>query len=90
MGENAKTNFIGQYFRNYVKYTGIDRKLLAKKLNFNYANNDRMLCAYFLKSDYLWKTSDIDNWCEALKIKKTTPIYKQLIEKAGKKIGNDN
>lgn len=83
---DKRTNFIGEYFRQYIKQTGFDRKILAKKLNFNYANNLRMICAYLSKKDYLWEQFEVENWCNALMIRKNTNIYKKLMEKAGRKI----
>ena len=86
MGDLEKqSNFIGQYFRQYIKQTGFDRVLLAKKLNFNYSNNMRMICAYLTKRDYLWEQYEVEMWCEALLIKKDSAIYTKLIEKAGRK-----
>lgn len=82
---NKNSNFIGEYFRQYIKQTGFDRKILAKKLNFNYANDMRMICAYLSKKDYLWEQFEVEKWCEALMIRKNTNIYKKLMEKAGKK-----
>ena len=86
MGEIEKnSNFIGQYFRQYIRQTGFDRKVLARKLNRNYANNDRMICAYFTKKDYLWEQYEVKDWCNALLIMEKTQIYKKLMDKAGKK-----
>ena len=82
---NKISNFIGEYFRQYIKQTGFDRKILAKKLGFNYANDLRMICAYLSKKDYLWEQFEVENWCNALMIRKNTNIYKKLMEKAGKK-----
>lgn len=82
---DKKSNFIGAYFRQYLFQTRFDRKLLAKLLNFNYSNNDRMICAYLGKKDYLWKQFEVENWCSALKIKEDTPIYSKLIAKCGRK-----
>ena len=86
---DKNSNFIGQYFRQYIKKTNFDRKLLAKRLNWEYANNDRMLCAYFVKKDYLWEQYEVENWCNALLIRKGTPIYGKLFLKAGKKSYGD-
>ena len=83
--ERSDSNFIGKYFRQYIKQTGYDRKLLAKKLGFRYANNDRMICAYLVKRDYLWEEFEVEEWCKALLIRENVPVYKKLIEKAGKK-----
>lgn len=85
MEVNKSSNFIGQYFRQYIKQTGFDRKVLVRKLGFDYADNDRMLCAYFVKKDYLWEQMEIESWCEALRIKRESPIFGKLMEKAGRK-----
>ena len=82
---NKKSNFIGEYFRQYLKSTGFDRKILARKLGFNYANDMRMICAYLSKKDYLWEQFEVENWCSALMIRKTTKIFEKLMDKAGKK-----
>ena len=82
---DKKSNFIGEYFRQYIKMTNFDRKLLAQRLNFNYSDNQRMICAYLSKKDYLWEQFEVDMWCFALMIRKNTNIYKKLSEKAGKK-----
>jgi hypothetical protein len=82
---DKNSNFIGQYFRQYIRQTGFDRKILAKKLNWNYANNDRMICAYFTKRDYLWEQYEVEQWCRALCISKKNKIFGKLMEKAGKK-----
>ena len=82
---DKNSNFIGEYFRQYIKMTNFDRKLLAKRLNFNYADNQRMICAYLSKKDYLWEQFEVDMWCFALYIRKNSNIYKKLSEKAGKK-----
>lgn len=87
MGElNKESNFVGQYFRQYIKQTGFDRKLLARKLAWTYSNNDRMICAYFSKRDYLWEEYEVKDWCKALFIMENTPIYAKLVEKAGKRV----
>ena len=80
-----ESNFIGQYFRQYIRQIGFDRKILAKKLNWNYANNDRMFCAYFNKKDYLWEQYEVKDWCKALFVMESSPIYQKLMDKAGKK-----
>lgn len=82
---NKTSNFIGQFFRQYIKYTRFDRQLLIKRLGFNYANNDKAICDYMNKKDYLWWQYEVENWCKALNIKSSAPNYKKLIEKAGKK-----
>ena len=80
---SKKTNYIGSFFRQYISKTGFDRRFLAKKLEFDYANNDRMICAYLVKKDYLWKQSEVEKWCNALSIKAN--VKENLISKAGKK-----
>ena len=82
---DKNSNFIGEYFRQYLKITGFSRKLLIQNLNWDYSNNDRMLCAYLSKKDYLWEQFEVEQWCKALKIKKNSTIYSKLMEKAGKK-----
>lgn len=82
---DKNSNFIGEYFRQYIKQVGFDRKVLAKKLNFNYANNTRMISAYLVKKDYLWEQFEVENWCNALMIRKNTKVFLKLMEKAGKK-----
>lgn len=82
---DKNSNFIGEYFRQYIKITGFDRKVLAKKLGFDYSNNQRMICAYLSKKDYLWEQFEIEQWCNALMIKPNTNIYQKLYDKAGKK-----
>ena len=83
---NKMSNFIGQYFRQYIKQTGFDRKVLAKRLGFTYADNAKMLCDYMNKKDYLWWEYEVQDWCKALSIMPTAPIYNKLIEKAGKRV----
>lgn len=78
-------NFIGEYFRQNIKQRGVNRKILAERLGFKYANNLRMICAYLSKKDYLWEQFEVENWCNALMISKNSNIYKKLMEKAGKK-----
>jgi hypothetical protein len=82
---DKNSNFIGQYFRQVIRQTSFDRKLLAKRLNWDYANNDRMICAYFTKKDYLWEQYEVKDWCKALYITKESGIYTKLLSKAGKK-----
>lgn len=82
---NKNSVFIGEYFRQYLKMTGFDRKLLAKKLGFNYSDNQRMICAYLAKKDYLWEQFEVEQWCLALSIRKNSKIFDKLMEKAGKK-----
>jgi hypothetical protein len=81
---DKKSNFIGQYFRQYVKQMGINRKILADRLDFNYSDNMKAICDYMSKKDYLWLEYEVTNWCEALNIPQTAPIYEKLINKAGK------
>ena len=86
MGElDRQSNFIGQYFRQFIRQTGFDRQVLIKKLNWTYANNDRMICAYLNKKDYLWEQYEVKAWCKALCIAEKSPIYGKLMCKAGKK-----
>lgn len=82
---NKNSNYIGEFFRQYIKMTGFDRKVLEKKLEMNYSNNQRMICAYFTKKDYLWEQFEVEKWCSALMIRKNTNIFKKLVEKCGKK-----
>ena len=83
---DKKSNFIGQYFRQYIKQTKFDRKVLARRLGFNYADNAKMLCDYMNKKDYLWWEYEVIDWCKALSIVSTAPVYAKLIEKAGKRV----
>ena len=86
---DKKSNFIGEYFRTFLKQTGFDRKVLAIRLNFNYSDNDRMICAYLKKKDYLWEQFEVENWCGALGIREDKPIYAKLIDKCGRKTKYD-
>ena len=40
---DKKSNFIGQYFRQYIKQTRFDRKVLVRRLGFTYADNEKKL-----------------------------------------------
>lgn len=82
---DKQSNFIGMYFRMYIENCGISGKALAKRLGYNYANNERMICAYKAKKDYLWRQTEVRDWCNALHINEKLPIYNQLMCKAGKK-----
>lgn len=80
------SNFIGGYFREYLKATRFDRRILARLLEFDYADNDRMICGYLVKKDYLWKDEEVVAWCKALKISEKAPVYGKLLSKAGKRV----
>lgn len=82
---DRNSNFIGAYFRQFLRATGFSRKALIERLNWRYANNERMLCAYLAKRDYLWEQCEVEEWCKALNIKEETPIYSKLIDKCGRK-----
>lgn len=87
MGEINKTsNFIGTYFRQYIKQTRFDRKVLVRRLGFTYADNEKAVCDYLSKKDYLWWAYEVEDWCKALNILPTAPIYDKLVEKAGKRV----
>ena len=83
---NKTSNFIGQYFRQYIKQTKFDRKVLVRRLGFNYSDNEKAVCDYLSKKDYLWWEYEVKDWCKALSIFPTAPIYEKLIEKAGKRV----
>lgn len=83
---DKKSNFIGQYFRQYIKQVHFDRKVLIRRLGFNYADNERMICGYLSKKDYLWWEYEVEDWCCALSIPKTASVYEKLVEKAGKRV----
>lgn len=78
-------NFIGQYFHKLLVERKFDRKELARLLGWDYKNNDRMICAYFKKSDRLWRESEVSSWCKALHISSDKQIYNKLMSHAGKK-----
>ena len=87
MGEINKTsNFIGTYFRQYIKQTRFDRKVLVRRLGFTYADNEKAVCDYLSKKDYLWWAYEVEDWCKVLNILPTAPIYDKLVEKAGKRV----
>ena len=75
--------FIGNYFKVYINQSIITRKALAKRLNFNYADNDRMICFYLQRKDCAWKQSEVKLWCEALRINEKAFIYTKLMNCAG-------
>ena len=81
-----QSNFIGQYFRQYLKQTKFDRQVLIRRLGFNYADNDKAICDYLNKKDYLWWEYEVKDWCKALSILPISPIYVKLFQKAGKKL----
>ena len=83
---DKKSNFIGQYFRQYLKQTRFDRKVLVRRLGFNYADNEKAVCDYLSKKDYLWWQYEVEDWCKALSILSSAPIYDKLVEKAGKRV----
>lgn len=83
---DKNSNFIGQYFRQYLKQTRFDRKVLIKKLGFTYTDNERMVCGYLSKKDYLWWEYEVEAWCKALGIPQTSPVYEKLLGKAGKRV----
>ena len=83
---NKTSNFIGQYFRQYIKQTGFDRKVLIRRLGFNYSDNESMICGYLSKKDYLWWEYEVKDWCKALCILPSAPIYDKLVAKAGKRV----
>lgn len=83
---NKTSNFIGQYFRQYIKQTRFDRKVLVRRLGFTYADNEKAVCDYLSKKDYLWWAYEVEDWCKALSILPTAPIYDKLVEKAGKRV----
>ena len=83
--ENKTSNFIGQYFSQYLKQTGFSRKILIKRLDLKYSNNDKAICDYLNKKDYLWWEYEVESWCKALNITNNIPVYAKLVEKAGRK-----
>ena len=80
------SNFIGQYFRQYIKQVRFDRKVLVRRLGFNYADNEKAVCDYLSKKDYLWWEYEVKDWCKALSIPPTASVYEKLLEKAGKRV----
>lgn len=83
---DKKSNFIGQYFRQYLKQTRFDRKVLVRRLGFTYADNEKAICDYLSKKDYLWWEYEVKDWCKALSILPNAPIYEKLVTKAGKRV----
>ena len=83
---NKNSNFIGRYFRQYIKQTKFDRKVLARRLGFSYVDNAKALCDYMSKKDYLWWVYEVEDWCKALSIMPSAPIYEKLLAKAGKRV----
>lgn len=79
------SNFIGEFFRQYIKQRRVDRKVFAQRLGMNYSDNERMICAYLVKKDYLWEQYEVEKWCNVLGISESAPIYTRLVNKAGKK-----
>ena len=41
-------------------------------------------CDYLSKKDYLWRVCEVEDWCKALSISPSAPIYDKLVAKAGK------
>lgn len=85
---DKKSNFIGQYFRQYIKQTKFNRKTLIYELAFEYADNEKALCDYMNKKDHLWWEYEVKQWCEALRIPQTSKVYDKLISKAGKRVND--
>lgn len=85
MEVNKTSNFIGQFFNAYIFNSGLTLKEVARLLAFNYSDNDKAICDFKKKKDYLWKQSEVVHWCKSLRIKETSTIYSKLYEKAGKK-----
>jgi dTDP-D-glucose 4,6-dehydratase len=83
---NKTSNFIGSYFRQYIKQVRFDRKVLVRRLGFTYADNEKAVCDYLNKKDYLWWEYEVEDWCCALSIPTTASVYSKLIEKAGKRV----
>lgn len=84
---DKNSNYIGAFFKNYITQYGITSEMLAQRLGFDYANNVRMISAYKVKKDYLWKQSEVIAWCKALRITEKMPVYNELLRRAGKKDG---
>lgn len=80
------SNFIGQYFRQYLKQTKFERKVLIRRLGLTYADNEKAVCDYLNKKDHLWWAYEVEDWCKALNISPTLPIYDKLLAKAGKRV----
>ena len=76
---------IGRYFKLVVNGRRIDRRKLAMRLGFDYADNERMICAYFVKEDRLWRESEVERWCGVLGIVENNPKYDELMAMAGRK-----
>ena len=83
---DKKSNFIGQYFRQYIKQVRFDRKVLIRRLGFTYCDNEKAICDYLNKKDYLWWKYEVEDWCKALSIPETSNVYQKLIKKAGKQV----
>ena len=80
---NKDSCFIGRYFKQVVQMRRINRQVLARRLGFDYTDNDRMMCFFFKKKDYLWKQFEIEKWCGVLGISEDKPIYTKLMDRAG-------
>lgn len=82
---DKNSNYIGAFFKHYISQYGMSSETLAQRLGFEYANNVRMVSAYKVKRDYLWKQSEVIAWCKALRISDKAPVYAELLRRAGKK-----
>lgn len=76
---------IGSEFRRQISLRGINRRILAKKLGYEYADNDRMICFRLGRADYLWSEREVELWCKAIGMSESSPIVAKLKSKAGKK-----
>lgn len=76
---------IGSFFKGLIGKRRIDRGKLAMRLGFDYADNERMICAYFVKEDRLWRESEVERWCGVLGIGENSPKYDELMARAGRK-----
>lgn len=76
---------IGRGFREILIGRRINRSKFAERLGFRYTDNERMLCAYFVKEDRLWRQSEVQAWCRVLGLGESSAIYSKFMEKAGKK-----
>lgn len=79
------SNNIGNKMKMLIKNLNISRKTLAKRLGYEYADNDRMICFRLGREDRLWSEVEVEAWCNAMGVATNGKLCVEMKKMSGRK-----
>lgn len=76
---------IGNKMKVLITSLKINRRVLARRLGYEYSDNDRMICFRLGREDRLWSEVEVEAWCNAMGIATNGKLCVEMKKMAGRK-----